>query len=177
MSLSVRPFAVTDRRELASLVEDHLTTLEPGFSLLERRFPAGETLVDFLLLDARGRLVLCLLGSGSNAAMLVQAIEAYGWCCDNGALLAERFPDAGLDVAARPHLLLLAPRFSDGLRRAARHFGPLAPTLVECRGLEVNGERAVCFETVEGELADQVRERARELVKHLERLSFREAFR
>ena len=90
-NLSVRPLAVKDRNELASLVEGNFPALESGLSLLERRFPAGQVLVDFLALDAQRRLVLCVLGSGSPA-MLVQAIEAYGWCCENGALLERLFP-------------------------------------------------------------------------------------
>ncbi len=200
-NLFVRPLAVTDGNQLASLVEGDLSALEPGLSLLERRFPAGEVLVDFLALDARGRLVLCVLGSGSTAALLVQAIEAFGWCCENGALLERLFPGVTLDVTtAPPRLFLLAPRFADSVRRTARSLGPLSPVLVECRGVEVNGARAICFEAVEGmplpevsgspagtptdgrpapgeSAEDLARQRAHELVRHLERLSFREAFR
>ena len=198
-ALSIRPLTVTDREELVSVIERNLPALETGLSLLERRFPAGAVLVDFLALDARERLVLCLLGSGSNGAMLVQAMEAYGWCCDNGALLERLFPGARVGMGAPPRLLLLAPRFSDSLRRTARHLGPLSPTLVECRPVEVNGARGICFEAVEGSALpapsaprdgeptdkgsagvdgreDPARERARRLVRHLERLSFREAF-
>ena len=198
-SLFVRPLAVTDGDQLASLMEGHFSALEPGLTLLERRFPAGEVLVDFLALDARGRLVLCVLGSGSTAALLVQAIEAYGWCCENGALLERLFPGVGLDVTTAPRLFVLAPRFTDSVRRTARSLGPMSPVLVECRGLEVNGARAICFEAVEGvpipELSDaregepsgklpapapgpdEARDRVSQLVRHLERLSFREAFR
>ncbi len=187
-SLVVRPLTVTDLNELTSLIEGHLTALEPGLSLLERRFPAGETLVDFVALDARGRLVLLMLGLGSDIAMLVQALEAYGWCRESGALLERLFPGARRMPGTPPRLFLLAARFSDSLRRTARQLGPLAPTLVECRPVEVNGARGVCFEVVEGvptdvgsaapERADDpARERVRQLVSHLERLSFREAFR
>ena len=119
-NLFVRPLAVTDGNQLASLVEGHLSALEPGLTLLERRFPAGEVLVDFLAQDARGRIVLCVLGSGSTSVMLVQAIDAYGWCCENGALLERLFPGVTLHVTAPPRLFLLAPRFSDGVRRTAR---------------------------------------------------------
>ncbi len=191
---SIRPLPVRDPEELAFLVEENLPALEPGLSLLGRRFPAGRVLVDFLALDSRERLVLLMLGSGSDAAMLVQALEAYGWFRENGALLARLFPGPRLDTAAPPRLYLLAPRFSDSLRRTARYLGPLSPALVECRSLEVNGARGVCFERVEGrveevlppdsvgsspakEAEDPTRARVRQLVSHLERLSFREAFR
>lgn len=199
-TLSVRALAVTDRNELAALVEGNLPALEPGLSLLERRFPAGQVLVDFLALDAGRRLVLCLLGSGSDTAMLVQAVEAYGWCDENVALLERLFPGARIDTTVPPRLVLLAPRFSDSLRRTARYLGPLSPALVECRCLEVNGARGVCFEAVEGmpipepsisavgnandvgstraeAPQDAAPARVRRLVRHLERLSFREAFR
>ena len=194
MSLSIRPLVLTDREELAALVEANLPALEGGLSVLERRFPACQVPVDMVAVDARERLVLVILGSGSNPAMLLQGLEAYAWCRENGALLGRLLPGARIDPAAPPRLFLLAPRFSDSLRRIARYLGEVAPVLVECRCLEVNGERGVCFEPVEGNVeaaappepvppepveapADGARERARRLVSHLERLSFREAFR
>ena len=193
MSLSIRPLALTDREELAALVETNLAALEGGLRLLERRFPAGQVPVDLVAADPRERLVLIILGSGSNPAMLLQGLEAYGWCRENGALLGRLLPGARIDATAPPRLFLLAPRFSDSLRRTARYLGALAPVLVECRCLEVNGVRGICFEPVEGNVEappaepgapegegdpdDPVRARVRGLVSHLERLSFREAFR
>lgn len=197
MSLSIRPLGLTDREELAALVEANLPALEEGVSVLERRFPAGQVPVDLVAADSRERLVLIILGSGSNPALLLQGLEAYGWCRENGALLGRLLPGAGIDTAVPPRLFLLAPRFSDSLRRTARYLGPLSPVLVECRCLEVNGERGICFEPVEGnvepapppdpavpeapepprEPEDPTRARVGQLVSHLERLSFREAFR
>ncbi|MBI4590849.1 MAG: hypothetical protein HY725_18655 [Candidatus Rokubacteria bacterium] len=185
-SLSLRAVPLTDREELASLVEANLPALEPGLSLLDRRFPAGEVPVDLLALDPRRRLVLCLIGSGSNPAMLLQALEAYGWCRENGPMLGRLFPDARIDTALPARIYLLAPRFTDRVRRTARSLGPLSPVLVESRCLEVNGARGVCFEPVEGKIVasdpaeepeDAARARVQQLVSHLERLSFREAFR
>ncbi|MEK7364514.1 MAG: hypothetical protein AAB016_11145, partial [candidate division NC10 bacterium] len=92
MSLSIRPLALTDREELAALVEAHLPALEGGLSILERRFPAGQVPVDLVAVDARERLVLLILGSGSNPAMLLQGLEAYAWCRENGALLGRLLP-------------------------------------------------------------------------------------
>src|SRR3972149_6288955 len=93
-----------------------------------------------------------------------------------------------------PRLFLRASRFSDSLRRTARYLGPLSPVLVECRCLEVNGERGICFEPVEGDVeaaappepippepaegpGGGARGRVKQLVSHLERLSFRGTFR
>ena len=197
MSLSIRSLALTDREEMASLVEANLPGLEEGLSVLERRFPAGQVPVDLVVTDSRERLVLVILGSGSNPALLLQGLEAYGWCRENGALLARLLPGARIDTAVPPRLFLLAPRFADSLRRTARYLGPLSPVLVECRCLEVNGERGICFEPVEGNVEaapppapaaaepseppgqpeDPARARVRQLVSHLERLSSREAFR
>lgn len=181
--LSIRPVTLTDREELVSLVEANLDALEGGLSLLTRRFPAGQVPVDLLARDVRGRLVLCVFGSGSNPAMLLQALEAYGWCRENAPLLGRLLPDANIDTAIPPRLLLLAPRFSDRLPRAARLLGSLSLVLVECRCLEVDGVRGICFELVEGSVEggsapeEAMPERVRQLVNHLERLNVREGFR
>jgi hypothetical protein len=191
--LAIRPVPLPDREELLALVEAGLGALEEGLTPVARRVPAGRVAVDLAALDARGRLVLCLLGPGSEPALLLAAVEAYAWCRENPALLPRLFPAAGLDPGLPPRVFLLAARFSDEVLRAARYLGEAAPALVECRCLEVDGTRGICLEPLADPLAgaaahaapdfgppaaagDPARERARRLVRHLERLPFREAF-
>ena len=188
--LRIRTLPVADGEALLSLVEANLAALEPGLSLLDRRFPAGQTVVDLLALDARRGLVVVLAGSGSDPGLLVQAFEAYGWCRDNGTLFDRLFPAARVDAGAPPRIILLAERFSDRLRRTSRHLTPLPLVLVECRCLDVNGTVGICFDLMDGnpleipgligsEAAEEPEERARarRLLADLERLHFREAFR
>lgn len=180
---AVRAVALTDREELLGLVEEALPELGEGLAVLDRRLPAGRVVVDLVAVDDRGRLVLCLLGSGRDAGLILEGLEAYGWFRDNRALVGRLFPGARVDAEAPPRLFLFAPRFADDLRRAVRHLGPSAPGLVECRGVLLDGARALCVEVLEGDAEDPGREPedpsragARRLVSYLERLDFREAF-
>lgn len=188
--LAIRFVEVASREDLAALVEAHLAALAPGLSLLSRRFPAGRVLVDLLALDGQGHLALVLVGSGTDPALLLEALEAYGWCRENAGVLGGIFPETSIDAAAPPRLYLLAPRFSDDLRRTARSLDVPSPLLAECRVFEVSGTRGVCFEPVDGSgessrlpgsrssrSEDPARARALEFLRHLERLSFRDAFR
>ena len=93
-SPSIRSLPVRDPEELAFLVEENLPALEPGLSLLGRRFPAGRVLVDFLAQDARERLVLLMLGSGSDAAMLVQALDRKSTRLNSSHIQKSRMPSS-----------------------------------------------------------------------------------
>jgi hypothetical protein len=150
MTVSIRALSVTNPQELESLVAAALESFEPGLTLLDRRFVAGATVVDLLAIDAHSRLALWFLSVQADGLMLLRAMEAYGWCRENGSLLLRLFPARRIDVAAVPRLSLLAPRFPDHFRTTVRYLTSLNLTCVEYRYLDVNGSPTLFFEPVEG---------------------------
>ena len=155
MTVSIRALSVTNPQELESLVAAALESFEPGLTVLDRRFVAGATVVDLLAIDAHSRLALWFLSVQADGLMLLRAMEAYGWCRENGALLLRLFPARRIDVAAVPRLSLLAPRFPDHFRTTVRYMTSLNLTCVEYRYLDVDGSPTLFFDPVEGLLPPQ----------------------
>jgi hypothetical protein len=204
MMTSIRQLSVTDPQELESLVAAALPDLEPGLTVLDRRLVTGATVVDLVAIDPRDRLALWFLAFRADGAMLLRALEAYGWCRENGSLLLRLFPSRRIDAETPPRLFLAAPRFSDHFRSTVRYLTSLNPVCVEYRYLEVDGNPTLYFDPVEGsvppsrsDLSPDAPEPAPppvaiapepppspppasaepgDLVRGLERLRFREAF-
>ncbi len=203
MMTSIRQLSVADPQELESLVAAALPDFEPGLTVLDRRLVTGATVVDLVAIDARDRLALWFLAFRADGAMLLRALEAYGWCRENGLLLLRLFPARRIDIETPPRLFLAAPRFPDHFRTTARYLSSLDPVCVEYRYLEVDGNPTLYFDPVEGpvpasrpDLSLDAPEPARppvaiapeppsatpaspepgDLVRSLERLRFREAF-
>jgi len=121
--------------------------VDPGLTLLERDFAAGETLVDILAIDGARRLVTLVVEPDADAAAVVRALEAAAWCRDNWALVGRLFAGADLDLTEPVRAVLVARRLGDRALRLLRALGGLAPTAFECRVFEAGGERYVCYET------------------------------
>lgn len=205
MTTSIRPLPMTDPRELESLVAQALPDFESDLTPLDRRLVTGAAVVDLVAIDAHARLSLWFLSLQADGAMLLRALEAFGWCRENGALLSRLFPDRRIDVEAFPRLFLVSPRFPDHFRTTVRYLTSLSPACVEYRYLEVNGAPTLYLEQVEGQVepqpgassdplkpastpvrslrvaaepppAPQAPPEPEEFVRDLERLRFREAF-
>ncbi len=144
----LRPVALRGAAALAAVVVDSLEGVEPGLTLLERGFAAGETLVDLVAIDSRRRLVALVVEVSADTGAAVRALEAAAWCGENAGLLGRAFARADLDLAGPVRAMLVAGHLSDRALRVLRSLGPVAPDAVECRVFELNGERCVYYERV-----------------------------
>jgi len=143
----LKPIVTRNAGALAGVVAQSLPAVDPGLTLLERDFAAGETLVDILAIDGARRLVTLVVEPDADAAAVVRALEAAAWCRDNWALVGRLFAGADLDLTEPVRAVLVARRLGDRGLRLLRALGALAPTAFECRVFEAGGERYVCYET------------------------------
>ena len=143
----LKPILTRNAGALAGVVAQSLPTVDPGLTLLERGFAAGETLVDILAIDGARRLVTLVVELDADPTAVVRALEAAAWCRDNWALVGRLFAGADLDLTEPVRAILVARRLGDRALRLLRALGPLAPAAFECRVFEAGGERYVCYET------------------------------
>jgi len=141
----LRPIVTRSAGALAGVVAESLQAMDPGLTLLERGFAAGETLVDILAIDAARRLVTLVVELDADAAAVVRALEAAAWCRDNWALVGRLFAGADLDLTEPARPVLVARHLGDRALRLLRALGAVAPTAFECQVFEGSGERYVSY--------------------------------
>ena len=142
----LRPIVTRSAGALAGVVAESLQAMDPGLTLLERGFAAGETLVDILAIDAARRLVTLVVELDADAAAVVRALEAAAWFRDNWALVGRLFAGADLDLTEPARPVLVARHLGDRALRLLRALGAVAPTAFECQVFEGSGERYVSYE-------------------------------
>jgi hypothetical protein len=180
--------AIADARELAGVLAQCASELEPGLRLVQRASTAGEIGVELLCVDASGRLVLVASDVVAGPETVLRALEAVAWWREHTALLERMFPGAGIDPRGAPRGSVVATRFNDRALRLLRLLGESAPDAVECYLFEGPEGLVVAFDrlagvpllpapgTPEAPQGDEA-QRAAALVDRLERLRFREVFR
>ena len=180
--------SVSDARELAGLLAQCASEVEPGLRLLQRAATAGEIGVDLLCVDASGRLVLVVGDVVAGPETVLRALEAVAWWREHPELLERMFPSAAVDPRGAPRALIVAPRFADRALRLLRVLGEVAPAAVECYLFEGPEGPVVAFDHLTVPPAPRApatppaatnneAQRAAALVERLESLRFREVFR
>jgi len=103
---------VSDAGELAGVLAQCASELEPGLRLLQRSATAGEIGVELLCVDASGRLVLVASDVVAGPETVLRALEAVAWWREHTALLERMFPGAAVDPRGAPRGLIAATRFA-----------------------------------------------------------------
>jgi len=179
---------VSDAGELAGVLAQCASELEPGLRLLQRSATAGEIGVELLCVDASARLVLVASDVVAGPETVLRALEAVAWWREHAALLERMFPGAAVDPRGAPRALIAATRFGDRALRLLRLLGEVAPDAVECHLFEDAEGLVVAFDRLAvtpgtrppaapAAAPTDEAQRAAALVERLERLRFREVFR
>ena len=179
---------VSDAGELAGVLAQCASELEPGLRLLQRSATAGEIGVELLCVDTSGRLVLVASDVVAGPETVLRALEAVAWWREHTALLERMFPGAAVDPRGAPRALIAATRFGDRALRLLRLLGEVAPDAVECHLFEDAEGLVVAFDRLAvtpgtrppaapAAAPTDEAQRAAALVERLERLRFREVFR
>ncbi len=135
-----------DGRDMAALVTDSLEAVEPGLEVLRSGALVGEARIDLIARDARGGLVLVVVGHIADDDMLVRVLEGSACCRDSPDAL-RHLSGVGWEETPPVRAILVAERFPDAFLRKLT----LLDLPVRCVGLwpvEVDGTATVCVEPV-----------------------------
>lgn len=103
-------------KELHSIIEKELDSLEEGLELLKYEITIGKGTPDFLCRDSGGRIVIIEVKLHEDENILFQALRYYADVNKNRYAIAEIFSQKGIDTRQDPRIVLIAKRFSDNIR-------------------------------------------------------------
>jgi len=116
---------IARERDLEEIVNKHPDQIEDGLVYLEHQLHLGRGFLDILLVDSKKTLVTAELKVGDDEGILTQALKHYDSIDSDRDRLAHHFASkARIDENQEPRILLLAPDFSEEIRKAARHIKP-----------------------------------------------------
>jgi hypothetical protein len=145
------PITLRERDELEPLLVKNPDYIEEGLRVLAEQLRTDSGPLDILALDSEHSICVIELKDAPEDEQLFQGIRYYDWVKSNIAWLAKSYPD--VDADSEPRLLLIAPQFSDNLRKVAKYTtlnANQALSLKEYHAFLIDGkERAIICSDVE----------------------------
>jgi hypothetical protein len=121
--MSIKKIEIKEKEELEPLLVANPEYLETGMKVVAHQVTTPTGPLDILAVDDDGALVIIELKNevDEEEAQLLQGLRYYDWCFENRAWLANAYRNKGIDAQKEPRLILVAPDFSDSLKRLAKY--------------------------------------------------------
>jgi len=112
-------------RELEEIVRKHPDQIEDDLTYLDHQVTVGKGFMDVLCVDDKGVPVVIELKMGDDEGILMQALRYYDVVYRDRDRLARQYsPKAKFSLEEDPRIVLVAPRFSEEVMKAARYVKP-----------------------------------------------------
>jgi len=120
---------VKDEAELEELAISHIDSVESGLVYLDHQRKTEGGRLDILCVDQDGVFVVMELKNREDDAMLLQALEYLDYVNENKDRFANFYSkrlkqdkkDIEIDKASPPRIMLVAPSFSDALKKCVKY--------------------------------------------------------
>ena len=142
--IKVRAVSVREKEELEPLLIANPEIIEEGLKIVASQLSTDSGPLDILAVDSEGTLVVVELKNEAAEGHLDQGLRYYDWCRQNVSWIANAYnAKAKINPNATPRLMLVAPTFTDTLRRIAKYID-IELHLVEYHAFEnEKGERGL----------------------------------
>jgi len=141
----VKKIDIKEKEELEPILVANPELLEEGMKIIAHQLTTPTGPLDILAVDEEGALAVVELKNeiDEKENQLLQAIRYYDWCFENRAWLANAYKGKGIDPQKDPRLILVAPDFSESLKRLAK-FLSIEVELYRYQAIELpTGEKTI----------------------------------
>jgi hypothetical protein len=140
------------REELLRQLRGRLAETAPGVRLIAESVLGAEAPIDFVGVEASGRVTAFLVGeAGQDLELVARALAQRAWLALRLRDWVQLAPDLGLRPEAGLRIVLLCPEFRPASRAAAAALGKQAPELAAYRCVRRGGASEVLVERLAGE--------------------------
>lgn len=120
--MKVKAISVREKDELEPLLVANPDIIEDGLKVIAHQHPTDSGPLDILAVDSDGTLVVIELKNEAADGHLDQGLRYYDWCRQNISWIVNAYTaKAKINADATPRLLLVAPAFTDTVKRIAKY--------------------------------------------------------
>ncbi len=106
-----RKYIPKSEKELHTIIEKDLDSLEEGLELLKYEMGLGTGIPDFLCVDSGGRLVIIEVKLHEDEYALFQALKYYNEIDKHRYVIAQMFPDKKINANEHPRIIFDSGEF------------------------------------------------------------------
>jgi len=143
----LRPAAQVSREQVAAALREFDGALEEGLRAIDSEVPCapcGE--IDLIAIDRANLLTIIDFETTSNDDLLLRGLSHFDWVVGNLANVRRMYRGQAINFSQEPRLFLLAPQFSDRVRRVARQIPRPRIDWVRYHFVETPGRPGIFFE-------------------------------
>src|SRR5260370_42424349 len=147
MPIVFKRIEIEQERELENLVIKNPEQIEEGLTFLTHQQQVSGGFIDVLCVDKDGIVVVIELKISDDEGILLQALHYYDYVSLNKAAIANQFSSTWkINLREDPRIILIAPEFSERLRKACKYILPEL-ALLQFRHLKTSsGEKGLYFD-------------------------------
>jgi len=133
--------------EFESILTENPNIIEEGLKIIDTQVITSRGRLDILGLDSGNVLVIIELKITESDEMLWQALDYYDWALRNIDSIKRMYPDYEIHYRQALRLMLIAPSFSDAIKRRAIYLEP-SVELLEYKYLQAGDKKGVLVSPV-----------------------------
>ncbi|HVP93204.1 MAG TPA: hypothetical protein VMS94_05635, partial [Acidobacteriota bacterium] len=140
--MSIEKISVESREELEQMITNEMNQIEKDLTVICSNVPINEkATIDILCHDGNGQLVILQLSVSEDDIMLLHGIQSMDYIDKFKSFLKATYNKHKIDDKERPRLILIAPSFSDAVRRAVESMKEMRIDLYEWEYLKLGDHK------------------------------------
>ena len=147
--MSIEKISIESRHELEQMIVNEINLVEKGLTVICSNVPVNDkTTLDVLCHDDNGQLVIIQLNVHEDDAMLLQGLQSLDYVDKFKSFLKATYNKHKIDDKEKPRLILIAPSFSDAVRRAVESMKGIRIDLYEWEYLKLGDHKGLRLQPI-----------------------------
>ncbi|MEM3699275.1 MAG: endonuclease NucS [Candidatus Bathyarchaeia archaeon] len=147
--MSIEKISVESRHELEQMITNEINQIEKGLTVICSNVPINEKAsLDILCHDNNGQLVILQLDVKEDDIMLLHGIQSVDYVDKFKSFLKATYNKHKIDDKEKPRLILIAPSFSDAVRRAVEGMKGIRIDLYEWEYLKLGDHKGLRLQPI-----------------------------
>jgi hypothetical protein len=141
-SLAIEKIKLESHHELEEMLTNEITQIENDLAVIANHVPVNDkATLDILCRDNNGQLVILQLSVSEDDTMFLHGIQSIDYVDKFKSFLKATYKEQKIDDKEKPRLILIAPSFSDAVRRAVEGMKGMRIDLYEWEYLKLGDQK------------------------------------
>jgi hypothetical protein len=149
INVSIERISVENKQELERMITKEMGQIEKGLTVICTRVPVNDkTTLDILCHDSNGQLVVIQLNVKEDNNMLIQGMQSLEYVNRFKSFLKATYHKHKIDDKEKPRLIMIAPSFSETLRRVVENIQGIRIDLYEWEYLKLGDHKGLKLQPI-----------------------------
>ncbi|MEM2523083.1 MAG: endonuclease NucS [Candidatus Bathyarchaeia archaeon] len=147
--VSIEKLSIESHQELEQMIVNEINLVEKGLTVICSNVPVNDkTTLDVLCHDNNGQLVIIQLSVQEDDTMLLQGLQSLDYVDKFKSFLKATYNKHKIDDKEKPRLILIAPSFSDAVKRAVESMKGIRVDLYEWEYLKLGDHKGLHLQPI-----------------------------